>query len=83
MASGASRHPAALVPAEIAHLPEEDDRQILSLLLGAADPQSLGLQYVNVATRASFRITEPLLERVLPLIAQSGRLLPARRRTPS
>ena len=66
--------PAALVPADIAHLPEEDDRHILSLLLGAADPQALGLQYVNVATRASFRITEPLLERVLPLIAQSGRL---------
>ena len=30
--------------------------------------------YVNVATRASFRIIAPLLERVLPLIAQSGRL---------
>ena len=66
--------PAALVPADIAHLPEEADRHILSLLLGAADPQALGLMYVNVATRASFRIIEPLLERVLPLIAQSGRL---------
>ena len=61
-------------PPTFAHLAEEDDRHILSLLLGAADPQALGLQYVNVATRASFRITEPLLDRVLPLIAQSGRL---------
>jgi superfamily II DNA or RNA helicase len=66
--------PAALITEEIAHLPEEVDRQILSLLLGAADPQLIGLQYVNVATRASFRIPEPLLERVLPLMAQSGRL---------
>ena len=66
--------PAALITEEIAHLPEEADTQILSLLLGAADPQLIGLQYVNVATRASFRIPEPLLERVLPLMAQSGRL---------
>ena len=65
--------PAAIVAADLAHLPDEDDRQILSLLLGATDPQALGLQYVSVATRASFRIAAPLLERVLPLIAQSGR----------
>jgi superfamily II DNA or RNA helicase len=65
--------PAALLGADVAHLPDEDDRQILSLLLGATDPQAPGLQYVSVATRASFRIATPLLERVLPLIAQSGR----------
>ena len=64
---------AALLAADVAHLPDEGDRQILSLLLGATDPQALGLQYVSVATRASFRITTPLLARVLPLIAQSGR----------
>ena len=67
--------PAAILTTDIPHLPEADDRQILSLLLGAADAQMVGLQYVNVATRASFRIPEPLLERMLPLMAQSGRLL--------
>jgi superfamily II DNA or RNA helicase len=66
--------PAALTAADVVHLPDEDDRQILSLLLGATDLQALGLQYVSVATRASFRIAPPLLDRVLPLIAQSGRL---------
>ena len=66
--------PAALAPADIPILVEEQDREIMSLLLGAADPQLLGLQYVNVGTRASFRITGPLIERVLPTIARSGRM---------
>ncbi len=66
--------PAALAPADIPILVEEQDREIMSLLLGAADPQLLGLHYVNVGTRASFRITGPLIERVLPTIARSGRM---------
>ena len=66
--------PAALTPAEVASLPDPDDREIVSSLLGAADPQVLGLQYVNVATRASFRLLEPLIERVLPRIARTGRM---------
>lgn len=65
---------AAILSTDIPHLAEADDRQIMSLLLGAADPQMAGFQYVSVATRASFRIPEPILERVLPLMAQSGRL---------
>jgi superfamily II DNA or RNA helicase len=66
--------PAALTTADIAVLVEDDDREIMSLLLGATDPQLIGLQYVNVASRASFRIAGPLIERVLPPIARSGRM---------
>jgi superfamily II DNA or RNA helicase len=65
--------PAALSVADVAHLPDEHDRQILSLLLGAGESQ-VAVQYVSVSARASFRIPGPLIERVLPLIAQSGRL---------
>ena len=66
--------PAGLTTPDVVQLPEEDDRQILSLLLGASDPYVMGLQYVSVATRASFRLAGPLAERLLPLLAQSGRL---------
>jgi len=65
--------PAALAAAEIDQLPEDVDRQILSLLLGASDPYAIG-SYPGVAARASFRLAGPLIERVLPLLAQSGRL---------
>ena len=66
--------PAALTVADLPHLHDDLDRQIMSLMLGATDPHVLGLQYLSVATRASFKLYEPLLERVLPLLAQSGRL---------
>src|SRR5688500_13158163 len=66
--------PAALAVADVPHLADPDDREIVSLLLGATEPQAVGMQYVSVATRASFRITGPLIERVLPLIGRSGRL---------
>ena len=66
--------PAALVSADVPHLVHPEDREIVSLLLGATDPEAAPMQYVSVATRASFRITDPLIERVLPLIARSGRL---------
>ena len=72
--------PAALAVADVPHLPDPDDREIVALLLGAIDPQAAGMQYVSVATRASFRITGPLIERVLPLIARlRGRPPPHRR----
>ena len=65
--------PLAFTAAELEHLPESIDRQILSLLLGAVDQYAFG--YVpGVAARASFRLAGPLAERVLPLLAQSGRL---------
>jgi superfamily II DNA or RNA helicase len=66
--------PAALAIADVPHLADPGDREIVSLLLGATDPDAAGMQYVSVVTRASFRITGPLIERVLPLIARSGRL---------
>ena len=66
--------PAALIGADIPHLEDADDREIVSLLLGAVEPQTLGLQYVSAAARASFRIPGPLIHRVLPLIGGSGRL---------
>jgi superfamily II DNA or RNA helicase len=65
--------PAALAVSEIEQLPQEIDRDILSLLLGASDQYGLGV-YASVSARASFRLAGPLIERVLPLLAQSGRL---------
>jgi superfamily II DNA or RNA helicase len=65
--------PAALVAAEIEQLPDEADRHIVSLLLGASDPYVMAT-YASVSARASFRLAGPLIDRVLPLVAQSGRL---------
>jgi superfamily II DNA or RNA helicase len=61
--------PAAVGSADLGRLPEKADREIVPLLLGASDPYgSLGH-----FARASFRLPAPLVERVLPIIAQSGR----------
>jgi superfamily II DNA or RNA helicase len=65
--------PAALSATEIDDLPDDTDRQILALLLGAADPY-LPFAYTTAAARALFRLAGPLIDRVLPLLAQSGRL---------
>jgi superfamily II DNA or RNA helicase len=64
---------AAISGVEIQHLSDEADRQVLALLLGAADPYA-GTTYGSMFARASFRLHGPLADRVLPLIAQSGRL---------
>jgi superfamily II DNA or RNA helicase len=64
--------PAALSAAQIDQLPDPADREITSLLLGAADPFVSG-NYPSVSARASFRLAGPLMERVLPLVVQSGR----------
>src|SRR5438874_2058165 len=56
---------------EIAQLPDPVDREIVPLLLGASDPYNAPYQY----GRASFRLAGPLIDRVLPLVAQSGRAL--------
>jgi superfamily II DNA or RNA helicase len=71
--------PVALTAAETDLLPDETDRQILSLLLGASDPFAMA-SYASVAARASFRLAGPLIDRVLPLLAQSGRLYLQRHR---
>jgi superfamily II DNA or RNA helicase len=66
--------PAAFGVGDLEVLADPNDRQIVSLLLGAGDPYGLAAGYASVSARAQFRLAGPLTERVLPLIAQSGRL---------
>ena len=63
--------PAPVGSADLGHLPDATDRQIVPLLLGAGDPHATG--YLSQFARPSFRLAAPLVERALPLIAQSGR----------
>ncbi|MEO6238488.1 MAG: SWIM zinc finger family protein, partial [Vicinamibacterales bacterium] len=63
--------PAPVGSADLGRLPDATDRQIVPLLLGAGDPHSAG--YLSQFARTSFRLAAPLVERALPLIAQSGR----------
>ena len=65
--------PAPVGSADLGQLPDAVDRQIVPLLLGATDPQITGHFYMSQFARASFRLAAPLVERVLPLVAQSGR----------
>ena len=74
--------PAAVSAADLEQLPDETDREILAMLLGAADPYGYG-NYASVAVRASFRLGRPLLDRIIGQVARSGRLfLRASERTP-
>jgi superfamily II DNA or RNA helicase len=66
--------PAAVNTLEVEHLPEPIDRDILTLLLGASEPQYYEPYYTPNFIRARFRLFGPLIGRVLPLVAQSGRL---------
>jgi superfamily II DNA or RNA helicase len=61
--------PAPVGSADLGRLPDAADRQIVPLLLGASDPHGSMSQFA----RASFRLAAPLVERALPVIAQSGR----------
>ena len=63
--------PAGVATRDVAHLPDPADREIIPLLLGASDVYGSG--YVGDQGRASFRLAGPLLDRVLPMIAASGR----------
>jgi superfamily II DNA or RNA helicase len=65
--------PAALAIADIERLSDETDRSIISILVGAVDPYGF-VNYSSVSARASFRLAGPIIDRVLPLVAQSGRL---------
>jgi superfamily II DNA or RNA helicase len=69
-----SPQPVAIAVSEIRQLPDLMDREILSLLLGATTLCPVGAYASSVSARASFRLMAPLVERVLPLVAQSGRL---------
>ena len=66
--------PVAVGADEIDQLPDEADREILALLMGAADPYASTYYYSSIAQRAAFRLTGPLVGRVLPLLARTGRL---------
>jgi superfamily II DNA or RNA helicase len=66
--------PAAASAQEIDQLPDEADREILALLMGATEAYGYGGYYASNLTRASFRLVGPLVDRVLPLLARSGRL---------
>jgi superfamily II DNA or RNA helicase len=66
--------PAAVSASEIGQLPDAADREILSLLVGAADSYAAAPYYSTVGQRASFRLVGPLVDRALPLLAHSGRL---------
>jgi superfamily II DNA or RNA helicase len=65
--------PAPVGSADLGRLPDATDRQVVPLLLGAGEPHAAGYGYMGTFARASFRLAAPLVERVLPLIAQSGR----------
>jgi superfamily II DNA or RNA helicase len=65
--------PTAVGSADLGGLPDAIDRQVVPLLLGAGDTHSAGFGYMSQFARASFRLAAPLVERTLPLIAQSGR----------
>jgi superfamily II DNA or RNA helicase len=66
--------PAAVSTLEVEHLPEPIDREILTLLLGASEPLHYDPYYSSNFVRATFKLIGPLVHRLLPLIAQSGRL---------
>ena len=66
--------PAVVSTEEIEALPDPVDREILALLLGAAEPPAYAPYYASNSARASFRLLGPLVQRAVPLIARSGRL---------
>ena len=65
--------PAAISPKEVDQLPDEADRSILPLLLGASDSVAVLGGYSSVYSRTSFDLYGELADRVLPLLAKSGR----------
>lgn len=73
--------PAGVATRDVPQLPDPTDREIVPLLLGASDVYGSG--YVGDQGRGSFRLAGPLVDRVLPLIAQSGRAVLRIRRTPT
>ncbi len=73
--------PAGVATRDVPQLPDPIDREIVPLLLGASDVYGSG--YVGDQGRASFRLAGPLVDRILPLIAQSGRAVLRIRRTPT
>jgi len=73
--------PAGVSTRDIESLSESVDREIVPMLLGASDVYGTG--YVGDFGRASFRLSGPLLERILPLVVQTGRAFLRTRRPAS
>ena len=65
--------PAAIKHEEIEALPDESDREILPLLLGASDPYGTLTSYPH-ALSGNFALLPPLVHALLPRIARTGRL---------
>ncbi|HXG55496.1 MAG TPA: DEAD/DEAH box helicase [Vicinamibacterales bacterium] len=65
--------PLAVTQREIEQLPDPMDREILALLVGAVDEHP-GDTYTPIQSRASFRLSGPLTDRALWMLASSGRL---------
>jgi superfamily II DNA or RNA helicase len=64
--------PAGIAVADLAQLPDSLDREILTTLMGAADPYTVA--YENSSARAAFRLSGPITDRALWLLASSRRL---------
>jgi superfamily II DNA or RNA helicase len=63
-----------LTPLEAEHMVNADDREILSLLIGAGHTWTYGAMYDASYQRLSrYVLNGPLEDRVLPLLARSGR----------
>jgi superfamily II DNA or RNA helicase len=65
--------PLAIGPHEVEQLPEEGDREILSLLKGADRPASYGFDPVY-AQPYLFTLDSAMQQRLLPLAARTGRM---------
>ncbi len=64
----------AVSPTEAEHLVDTHDREILSLLLGAANGAGPGVSYEGGFPRLSrYVLNGPLEDRVLPMLARTGR----------
>ena len=66
--------PAVIGADEIDQLPDPADREILALLTGASDSSASDPYDSSAYVRARFRLVGPLLDRVVPLMARTGRL---------
>jgi superfamily II DNA or RNA helicase len=66
--------PVGITPAEAEHMADADDREILSLLIGASSVWYPGAPYEGGYPRLSrYVLNGPLEDRVLPLLARTGR----------
>jgi superfamily II DNA or RNA helicase len=65
--------PVNLTPLEAEHLADAADRDILSLLMGGGSAWAYGSTYEPGLPRSRYVLNGPLEDRVLPMIARSGR----------